>query len=373
MKVRLPDLEHWKAQVKCQAGCPVATDAGRYVQLIAEGRDEDAYLVARAPNPFASVCGRVCAAPCEDACRRGIIDSTMYPPVGSRGCSADKGHNDFLAQPMWEFTEQANTENLIILQIERAVAVEHIDELLSVPGVEAAVLGPNDQALSMGVRAKDELGALLAVGVISMLCFCVVVNIGMTAGMFPIVGIPLPLMSYGGTAVMAMFMGVGLALSVLDHAGVPDAELRRRLVQSLGHRLLPWPPALNARTVGMLEGDGYRVEKIIYQSIPGVQVRRCGTKLSRADHPEHDGECALGEKRREGAGAEKRRHVVGTRAERGDLVDRSPRQRAGKPVVAAPGVCGVRVVVGREVVEVARRVPELPCVVVGPGGETVKP
>jgi formate dehydrogenase beta subunit len=75
--VRLPDLEHWKAQVKCQAGCPVATDAGRYVQLIAEGREEEAYLVARAPNPFASVCGRVCAAPCEDACRRGTIDAPI--------------------------------------------------------------------------------------------------------------------------------------------------------------------------------------------------------------------------------------------------------------------------------------------------------
>ncbi len=74
---RLPDLDHWKAQVKCQAGCPVSTDAGRYVQLIAEGRDEDAYLVARAPNPFASVCGRVCAAPCEDACRRGAIDAPI--------------------------------------------------------------------------------------------------------------------------------------------------------------------------------------------------------------------------------------------------------------------------------------------------------
>jgi formate dehydrogenase (NADP+) beta subunit len=77
VRVRLPDLEHWKGQVKCQAGCPVATDAGRYVQLIAEGRDEDAYLVARAPNPFASVCGRVCAAPCEDACRRGSIDAPI--------------------------------------------------------------------------------------------------------------------------------------------------------------------------------------------------------------------------------------------------------------------------------------------------------
>jgi NADPH-dependent glutamate synthase beta subunit-like oxidoreductase len=77
VSVRFPDLAHWKAQVKCQMGCPVATDAGRYVQLIAEGRDEDAYLVARSPNPFASVCGRVCAAPCEDACRRGEIDAPI--------------------------------------------------------------------------------------------------------------------------------------------------------------------------------------------------------------------------------------------------------------------------------------------------------
>jgi len=77
VSVRLPELEHWKAQVKCQAACPVSTDAGRYVQLIAEARDREAYLVARAPNPFASVCGRVCAAPCEDACRRGVIDAPI--------------------------------------------------------------------------------------------------------------------------------------------------------------------------------------------------------------------------------------------------------------------------------------------------------
>jgi NADPH-dependent glutamate synthase beta subunit-like oxidoreductase len=75
--VRLPDARHWQAQVKCQAACPVQTDAGRYVQLIADARDEEGYLVARAPNPFASVCGRVCAAPCEDACRRGAIDAPI--------------------------------------------------------------------------------------------------------------------------------------------------------------------------------------------------------------------------------------------------------------------------------------------------------
>jgi NADPH-dependent glutamate synthase beta subunit-like oxidoreductase len=77
VRVTLPDLTAWKAQVKCQIGCPVSTDAGRYVQLTAEGRLEDAYLVARAPNPFASVCGRVCAAPCEDVCRRGSIDAPI--------------------------------------------------------------------------------------------------------------------------------------------------------------------------------------------------------------------------------------------------------------------------------------------------------
>src|SRR5262245_51344068 len=77
IRVQLPEIEHWKAQVKCQTGCPVKTDAGRYVQLVAEGREEDAFLVARAPNPFASVCGRVCAAPCEDACRRGRIDAPI--------------------------------------------------------------------------------------------------------------------------------------------------------------------------------------------------------------------------------------------------------------------------------------------------------
>lgn len=77
IRARIPSLSDWKAQVKCQTGCPVSTDAGRYVQLVAEGRDEDAFLVARAPNPFASVCGRVCAAPCEDACRRGAVDAPV--------------------------------------------------------------------------------------------------------------------------------------------------------------------------------------------------------------------------------------------------------------------------------------------------------
>ena len=49
------------------------TDARGYVRAIAEGRFEEAYLIARGPNPFASICGRICGAPCETACRRGKV------------------------------------------------------------------------------------------------------------------------------------------------------------------------------------------------------------------------------------------------------------------------------------------------------------
>ncbi|MBN1318346.1 MAG: hypothetical protein JXA42_22900 [Anaerolineales bacterium] len=89
-----------------------------------------------------------------------IVENMLYPPAGSRGCSVNKGHNDFAGQNAWEFTEQANRENLIILQIERKKAVEDIDELLSVPGVGAVILGPNDLALSLGEKSPKSLDAL---------------------------------------------------------------------------------------------------------------------------------------------------------------------------------------------------------------------
>ena len=69
-------------------------------------------------------------------------------------------------------------------------------------------------SLEIASKAKDQLGALLAVGIVSMLCFCVVINIGMTAGMFPIVGIPLPLVSYGGSATIMTMASLGLLLNV---------------------------------------------------------------------------------------------------------------------------------------------------------------
>ncbi len=77
-RLRIPDEErYWVEQVKCRVGCPVFTDACGYVTAVAEGRDEDAYRIARATNPFVSICGRICGAPCEKACRRGSVDAPV--------------------------------------------------------------------------------------------------------------------------------------------------------------------------------------------------------------------------------------------------------------------------------------------------------
>ncbi|MFB3920676.1 MAG: rod shape-determining protein RodA [Terriglobia bacterium] len=62
--------------------------------------------------------------------------------------------------------------------------------------------------------AGDRAGALLLVGFAAVLFFQIAVNIGMMIGFFPITGIPLPLMSQGGSAVMFFFLGLGLAMSV---------------------------------------------------------------------------------------------------------------------------------------------------------------
>ncbi len=71
------DSDWLNTNFPCMMACPAQTNAGRYVALIAEGKFEEAYRYARDPNPMASVCGRVCAHPCETACRRGAIDKPI--------------------------------------------------------------------------------------------------------------------------------------------------------------------------------------------------------------------------------------------------------------------------------------------------------
>ncbi len=76
-RVTVPDEEYFDRNIPCRTACPIHTECGRYVQAIGLSKGEEAYLLARAPNPFVYTLGRICAHPCEDACRRGKIDEPI--------------------------------------------------------------------------------------------------------------------------------------------------------------------------------------------------------------------------------------------------------------------------------------------------------
>jgi rod shape determining protein RodA len=98
------------------------------------------------------------------------------------------------------------------------------DFIFTVVGEELGYLGALALICAYGVilygalgavfAARDRFALLLSVGILAMLAFHVVVNIGMTLGIMPITGIPLPFMSYGGSAIITDFAAVGILLNV---------------------------------------------------------------------------------------------------------------------------------------------------------------
>ncbi len=84
------------------------------------------------------------------------VAALRYPPLGKRGCSTSRGNSDYRGAPLWEFTRHANDNMLAVMQIERKTAIDHIDELLSVPGVDVALIGPADLTLSLGVTGPQD-------------------------------------------------------------------------------------------------------------------------------------------------------------------------------------------------------------------------
>lgn len=79
-------------------------------------------------------------------------------------------------------------------------------------------------------EAHDTFGAYLSVGIATMLAFHVVVNIGMTVGIMPITGIPLPFMSYGGSAMLTDFAAIGILLNIRSQRDEVrfSTEMRKR-------------------------------------------------------------------------------------------------------------------------------------------------
>jgi rod shape determining protein RodA len=104
------------------------------------------------------------------------------------------------------------------------VPEQQTDFIFSALGEQLGFIGASSVLLLLGVvawrilrcaqLARDSFGRLLCVGIFTFLCFSVFQNAGMAMGIMPITGIPLPFVSYGGTAVLCFFTGVGLCLSV---------------------------------------------------------------------------------------------------------------------------------------------------------------
>jgi rod shape determining protein RodA len=86
------------------------------------------------------------------------------------------------------------------------------------------------RALRILMMAKNLFGTLIAGGILAMLMFQVFVNAGMTIGIMPITGVPLPLMSYGGSSVLVTFIALGLLQSIHIQARIAATGKSRALV-----------------------------------------------------------------------------------------------------------------------------------------------
>ncbi|MFQ5911943.1 MAG: rod shape-determining protein RodA [Nitrospinota bacterium] len=101
---------------------------------------------------------------------------------------------------------------------------QHTDFIFAVLAEEAGFLGSLSllvlfavlllQGLSIAYHARDPFGTLLAAGLVGSICLHAILNIAMTAGLLPVVGLPLPFMSYGGSSLVINLLGIGLLLNV---------------------------------------------------------------------------------------------------------------------------------------------------------------
>jgi rod shape determining protein RodA len=101
------------------------------------------------------------------------------------------------------------------------------DFIFCVPGEEFGFVGASvvlllfAGLLTHGIRiagiSKNKFGSLAAIGLVAIFAFHTIVNIGMSMGLMPVVGIPLPFLSYGGSALIANMMMVGLIMNFYAH------------------------------------------------------------------------------------------------------------------------------------------------------------
>jgi 2-keto-3-deoxy-L-rhamnonate aldolase RhmA len=86
-----------------------------------------------------------------------IVRYSKYTPIGQRGFGAQTGQTDYKPLKALEFMKEANGHTVIIAQIETREAIENIDAILSVEGIDVGLIGPNDLSISLGI--PDQMGS----------------------------------------------------------------------------------------------------------------------------------------------------------------------------------------------------------------------
>lgn len=80
-----------------------------------------------------------------------IVRYSKYPPLGHRGFGTQIGQTDYKPRKAIEFMKEANEHTLIIAQIETREAIENVDDILGVEGIDVGLIGPNDLSISLGI------------------------------------------------------------------------------------------------------------------------------------------------------------------------------------------------------------------------------
>ncbi len=142
--------------------------------------------------------------PTDNPAKQGYQQNQSRIAIGS---GEKTGRGDRATQTKYDFLPEHHTDFVFAVVGERwgfvgAALVLSLYALLIWRGLRILTI------------SKNLFGALIAGGIVSMLLFQVFVNVGMTIGIMPITGIPLPLISYGGSSVLTTFLAVGLLQSI---------------------------------------------------------------------------------------------------------------------------------------------------------------
>lgn len=93
---------------------------------------------------------------------REAIRMMKYPPLGIRGSVVARGHTDLKSGDVRQAMQDANRESLLIVQIETKQALESVDEIIGIEGVDVALVGPTDLSVSLGVPGEMESPVLIS-------------------------------------------------------------------------------------------------------------------------------------------------------------------------------------------------------------------